>query len=825
MKRIISALLVICLVAMFLPTFASAAEVASVGEEYVYSIKSTGLTGVASGTDYKNADIKFENVDTAQSALWEKAALKNAANFKLYSTYMDYQITLGNLGSAYVVYRLNVPKKGYYKLQLSYRTSTASGMADIYFVKDNGEAITSVPSEAGPIKETDKKIKNFDFSGTNGSFPTADICEFEATEAGSYLVAIKPTSQGNAKLSGTQNWQQIAYGHRELKLVAISNPKAPTAVEATIEKEVLFANDTTNISSKVTLLSGEVEDDFPVTYSSADSNIAAVDSETGVVTAIAAGRTTITVTAAVGVTDTVDVTVFAADSGEYVYSIKSTGLTGVTSGTDYRNADIKFENVDTAQSMLWEKAALKNAANYKLYSTYMDYQVSNGSIGSAYVVYRLYVPKAGNYKLQFSYRTSTVSGMADIYFVKDNGEAITSVPSASGPIKETDKKIENFDFSGTNGNFPTDDICEFEATEAGNYLVAIKPTSKGNSSSSQPAFQHREFKVVPISDAEILEDAFDATSKSAIYSAPSVTALKYKKDTSGSGSVISVPSAVNGVYTIEAPAAEAGEEFLYWAIGLAGSRKILSFEETLTYKPASQGANYLIAVYEKAGAEEVDKAEFYNANGQLIPDTDGVAPEAPTMAGVGEFTGWKQYGSDTVLAEGESFEVSGTMLFVAQYEDAAKITVKSNVAADKVVSYGSEVSFTANPAAGKVFKWWTKTNAEGETEIVSIASTYSFYAWENCEVTAVYGSAATGYVGSALKILIDTFGENSVMAEFIGFENVNVIEKGIMLGDKKFAMATDKTQFVIENDEDAETISGYAIVDNGDQTFTEILDK
>ena len=51
------------------------------------------------------------------------------------------------------------------------------------------------------------------------------------------------------------------------------------------------------------------------------------------------------------------------------------------------------------------------------------------------------------------------------------------------------------------------------------------------------------------------------------------------------------------------------------------------------------------------------------------------------------------------------------------------------------------------------------------------------------------------------------------MAEFIGFENA--VEKGIMLGNKRYAMTTERSQFTIVNDENASEIKGYAIFKDG----------
>ena len=88
---------------------------------------------------------------------------------------------------------------------------------------------------------------------------------------------------------------------------------------------------------------------------------------------------------------------------------------------------------------------------------------------------------------------------------------------------------------------------------------------------------------------------------------------------------------------------------------------------------------------------------------------------------------------------------------------------------------GDKVSFEASPASGEIFKCWKKNGV-----IVSTDETYEFFAWKDATVEAVYVTENFTFSGIARKILIDTFatgGKSSVMAEFIGFENEDVIEK------------------------------------------------
>lgn len=268
-------------------------------------------------------------------------------------------------------------------------------------------------------------------------------------------------------------------------------------------------------------------------------------------------------------------------------------------------------------------------------------------------------------------------------------------------------------------------------------------------------------------------------------------------------------------YAASAPEIE-DYHFLYWAKGASSKKQIVSYSKSFDFKP-HEGANYLVAVYEKDG-EETAKAEFYNANGDLI-DTltaNGKAPALPSMPGYGKSSGWILYGDETKTeyAANADITVSGTMIFVANYDELASVTVNG-----KEYTYGDTVTLTAEIPGGKVFKGWKKNG-----EIVSVDSTYTFLAYENCDAEAIYAEVVPVFTGKFVKIVIDSFAagdETAVMAEFIGIDNA--IEKGIMVGNNKIAMKGNGNQFSIIADVEDTTYVGYAILKDG-TAFTQITD-
>ncbi|MBQ2743832.1 MAG: hypothetical protein IJF32_13665, partial [Oscillospiraceae bacterium] len=272
--------------------------------------------------------------------------------------------------------------------------------------------------------------------------------------------------------------------------------------------------------------------------------------------------------------------------------------------------------------------------------------------------------------------------------------------------------------------------------------------------------------------------------------------------------------------------------FLYWARGAVTgnpNKKVLSTEASFSYMP-SEGNNILIAVYEEPGAEKSEA--FYNYNGQLLADLNtenGKLPTLPSMAGFeAPAKKWVQLGTNAEFDAGADVSgISGGKVFMAKYDaPISNIEITVNGVAD-TYSYGDTVTCTPSAPEGKVFMYWTKTvGGAQEAEIVSMEENYSFSAWESCTVTAVYGDKVPSLAKAMRKIVIGTFAagsENAIMAEFIGFDDA--LEKGIMLGEQKLAMTTDKTQFTVINDDTgAASVVGYAIVSDGNGGYSIITD-
>ena len=257
------------------------------------------------------------------------------------------------------------------------------------------------------------------------------------------------------------------------------------------------------------------------------------------------------------------------------------------------------------------------------------------------------------------------------------------------------------------------------------------------------------------------------------------------------------------------------EGFLYWAQGLTNEKKILSFSPSFDYTP-SEGNNYLVAVYR----DTANKAEFFNANGQreAVLLADGTAPALPERVGYEPATAWVDLDGNTV-APGATVTVSGYNSYVPNYGERISVTVNGTP-----YNYGEPVTLNCTDVAyyqeGKYFKGWKKDGV-----IVSTDDSYSFLAYKDTTVTAVWANAPFNFSGDTRKIILDAF-NGALMAEFIGFGD-NVVEKGIMFTDttktRNIAMTSGSSQFVIVPDE-AGTYKGYAIVEDSDGTQTLVTD-
>ncbi|MBE6965853.1 MAG: hypothetical protein E7441_07455 [Ruminococcaceae bacterium] len=710
-----------------------------------------------------------------------------------------------------------IPQTGWYEIQFSsYRIANSGGVGDVYILPADAD-LTDIDAAVYDPKAiaVAKNVKYYDT--TNGKGATSEVSVVEELGAQKYFVVFKATG-GNTAEGAKSTYQMYPASLKLTKATAENAAYSPYSFEYRFANEI---NNGTDIKA--------------VTYSGTRGTWA-YDSSSGVDSAKKNGEYATSYGIEISAKEAnswiafrINIPVAGKYKALYLYNKRY-----VYGG--YGDIYLLPGNTENIGS------AIDNAAklNKEVISYYDDTTHRRGLITDLNDVT---VNEAGEYLLVFygvqkgsGYPAGverTVNGEKVVTaggenaacrqypqgFLLDGSSAyqasysgVVTVPSEieKGTIITDSVKVWN---TATGGEI-TDGITlsssnELVATASGTTLTAVSAGDTTiTATCSSPAVGNiigADVTVVPDAQEKV-EAAFitDGNKEENI----SYTASDLKGLTVDGNVINGVPNG-DGSYNLTAPEKNnAGYEFVYWAKGNVAKKRILLYQtnELENYVPDESGVTYLIPVYE----DMLPKTpEYYNANGQLIPDAKD--SDRPYMAGYGTASGWKQYGK--------------TNIWVAEYNnktqpDDVTVTVE-NGTGTATLPYGEKVTCIANEAEeGTYFRWWQK-DVNGKQEIVSVDKEYSFLAYENCTVTAVYGDSEITVTDPA-KIIIDTFGENSIMAEFIGFENKTVLEKGIMFGENRIAMTAPGNQFTVTADKNG-TFKGYAIVEDGNE-YTLITD-
>ncbi len=460
---------------------------------------------------------------------------------------------------------------------------------------------------------------------------------------------------------------------------------------------------------------------------------------------------------------------------------------------------------------------------------------ANGADASVFdegVKVKTYFGKANGFN--FTYKsTGTVNNLAAFAEVYKNYEYLGIYDSN---VLATDAETPAKTMLGT-----------VTATEPGEYILVFDMSSLENEKcwfvSRNSVFRQLfllsgvELKLVEDTEQEKVQAEYDSITNvnpgNATEKAPASTTSNVKILCGADNSVLDTDDVAAGSdITYTAPEKE-GYTFLYWAQGMGEFKKIASYDAKLSVK-AEKGPMWLTAVYADNNSAETDVI-FYNANGDEISrsqynENDAIMlPALPSLAGFDTATGW------TLDADGETYtaddevRASGKLMrFVAEYSDepseSFEITVIGGTADNATPAYGETVTVTAparkNNTGMQLFNYW-----ERDGEIVSFDLSYSFKAWKDTTVTAVYNDY-TPVAKTVRKIILGTRlvgGETAAVAEFIGISDV--VEKGILFGTDidnathKISMKTEGDTFSVIDDVSGEAI-GYAILSNGNVIYS-----
>ncbi len=833
MKRFLSIILAIAMILALAPVaFAEGEATEETKTVLKYDFTSYGLTG---STTSKSVTTATYGVTSQYTEPWGFVRYTAGTNgdicdqFRLRFNW--YNNAHPQLGERAIALKLQVPS-GNYSAKIAFYGDINVPNFNVYMVPTSETTLCQKLSETYGLSEGIKEIPEKYYMGfvngyrSSGGEKTETLKGINIAEDSEYYLVVAANGVDESFTSPNGLYEM---GIRSLTL----DKSDATAISASASKEVINIGDEIYATAEITRGENTYPAEENVTWVSENAH-ATVDSSTGKITGVSEGVAKIKATVGNVESEAISVAIVNPDKEKYTYNIYGNALNDRAELNATTLANLSFSDINVSDSMPWRFVVSKNYNAYALYYSYTASSFYDSNItANGFTAYTLLVPKAGRYDLSVIKYMNVEGGKAKIYFAPaDSVTASTVIPSETGPVKDEHYKKE-ISFNGTNNATVSESVGEVYAPTAGEYLVVIVPSSVDvTGTKTYGRFNYKGFTLTPVEDEDIT-DAFETEEPTVTQYNPTVSSAGYTMgESSETVEGITETAQADGSYKMYAPEMSGEYKFLYWAKGLSLNKRIVSYQNEFNYIPAGGDNNILIAVYDKQDGT-ANKAEFYNANGQVIKavtDTSAnkTVPALPSMAGYNKATAWKQYNGETVYTAedvGSIVELSGTMIFVADYEleepvDVTVTVVDGNGTA--TVSYGERVTCTADSSKGKL-KWWKKTVGD-TTEIVSVDDTYSFLAWENCTVTAEYAAIKPNYTGNTMKIVLDTFAagdETAVMAEFIGFDS-NVVEKGIMYNGTKIAMTRAGGQFTVTGDA-GDVFKGYAIVKDGDG-FSLIVD-
>lgn len=842
MKRLLSIILAVCMLVSVLPgVFAAQGDLVlteSARYEYVFTYQShLGTDSSASGRSLINGKYTLDNTDSSVSSPWGFTNVKTAQGYSANGDWMVYQgrvsdgavirkigtdAAKGNVFAA-IGFEITVSKSGTYIPTLKYVPQSCSPIADIYLVKKTedwyGENI-------GGVMGVDAFYNAALNSTANSRLGSVDLYgDFESAAAANMT-------------SATMNRRYIEAGTYQLVfLMSGENANFSPKVVSNTDKRFY-----TNIYSLA------LNEDVSAKQKKLEYSMAWDALNTSGVWACGNDRT------ALGIRSST----LLVNGTLLTYDVKPVYNTSGNGSEENLISDHRMINLD--KTAPWRLLAMGGVNNWNLEKSKNAIYFNAKSAGTSdnynsrpAIAIGVTVPVPGKYMLSVNgasdVLTSTSHANPAILFEKYDAAA-TPREESSGQTFLTSFNSKGWGTAYVNGkkvigryNFASEsgwkDIAEVTVGTAGEYALIMRydPTATENTSGVIYDMAIAGIKLTPVidtsaSDKEAERDAIinekgDPAESENLRDAVSVD-IKYT-DTAGNeiASAVSENKTVGDICSY-APAEVTGYTFKYWALA---SRAVTDSEE-LTFKAASNVCYK--AVYIKDNDDTKSVVEFYNANGDIISgrivnigDTVEV-PALPSLAGYGTATAWLRNGvGDDVT--GSVIAQHRRMMFVAKYEsetpsEEVSIAVTNADIDGAAAKYAEKVSFTAPLRSAsdptKEFNYWTRNGV-----IVSFDRTYSFYAYEDCTLEAVYKEfvpAATALRKIIISNAKSVGSDKGYVAEFIGFGS-EVVERGILFGSgtptvdsytAKAVMKTDTTQFSAHYDAGF-AARAYAIIFEG----------
>ncbi len=855
MKKLLAIILSAVMVLSLVPSaFAVETETEGNGNEWVFNLASHGLTEETLTSTDNVTPFTLATTDTDVSDKWEYINQASSSTRTVMKNYLYW--TKRNQGDVpvfdpdnngatnVIIFELVPDTSGTFNPSLSYISSAASASYDVYlFEKPHDtwkvsstmtDGATSVRKEITTyIKENPETyIGNFDAYGSE-TVETVAFPKVTVTADKSYYFALLANGRNNSWVSADSSNPTIA-----LKLISFAL-KDKTAEAAPFLDYNISLDSMTQAgldkykAEQSTTSYADIIDNKELAFVDWKIDVLDLTKTEGFDMLGRSGRDNSPMLTSTGFNSEVNL---------------AQKLSGATEFTNFYEASIGENrpifvirlNVPYAGDY---KLSLQN--NFTAESSEVTRIMNNKQMGGAVASVfdegaktKVYFGKADDFDLPSSGSSNVISNSVKATFEKTYlpgftylGEYDSNVLAESAG--ETAVTAFNTTISCTVAD--TDYYILFDITQTLLNTKYWQATSSGNITYRQ-LFLLSGIELTPVdnNDYEAIQSEYDAIAN---VDAGNAVEKNLGSTTSNVKILCGADKTTLDTYEVESGSAvtytapeKTGYTFLYWAQGMGENKKIVSYEENLSVK-AEKGPMWLTAVYADDSAAKTDVI-FYNANGDEISrnqynEGDAIAlPTLPSLAGYTSASGWTLDTDGVTYKSADEVSASGKLMrFVAAYDEAYTesfdITAVNGTADKKSAAYGETVTVTATPRNGtQLFNYW-----ERDGEIVSFDHTYSFKAWKNTTVTAVYKNYLP-IADTVRKIILGTRtvgADTAVVAEFIGVENA--VERGILFGTDidnathKVSMKTDSDTFSVINDVAGDAI-GYAILSNGNVIYS-----
>lgn len=364
---------------------------------------------------------------------------------------------------------------------------------------------------------------------------------------------------------------------------------------------------------------------------------------------------------------------------------------------------------------------------------------------NGWMALKVQIPRAGKYRMSLGVVTYNQNCATNgIYFFPTTAE--DKIPSK---LNSSTKVCSISPYKGENLANVEVEAGTIDAPSKGEYVVAFTQEAK---SALPMRIAYISVERVGKADAETPPNTEDLTGNNwKLYVVSSDNAadaeitsnlpgfVKGNADEYGAGTEVTLTAAENSK----------DASFKYWKNITTG--QVLTTDRTYTFVIGSR--TNLMAVYEdKNPSQETVRVDFFNYNGSLLESKtanrgdllSAYYPSDPVMPGY-IFKNWSVGGETKLVSPIQA---------VAQYEKDSSFGISvTKPSGTEVCKFEDEVSVTSQ---NDDFVCWTRNG-----KVVSFDKTYSFYAWDDCEISEVRGASieqtprivlADGKVGGARMV-------------------------------------------------------------------------